>query len=203
MLLPIALVVAVFVGYLLANPLDFATFVGIPLALFVGGIASAFIIALANLRPCPSPPLHPGRPKRTKLHGYRKHRSVGREDRPIMEGCGLLQRAGFNVCAGRNPPNGSWRDGGLVSDPARFMWVRHTGSPRRRGRFGGLRNSRKKACCHHAGRNQLLLKDAAAGPSHRHGYSPAQRQVHAAAKKANYYQLVFETTAREFLSVLG
>jgi phosphotransferase system glucose/maltose/N-acetylglucosamine-specific IIC component len=45
----IALVFAVFVGYLLANPLSFSAFVGIPLALFVGGIAAAFI-ALANLK---------------------------------------------------------------------------------------------------------------------------------------------------------
>jgi hypothetical protein len=45
----IALVLAVVIGYLLANPLDFNTVILIPLALFVGGIAAA-CIALANLR---------------------------------------------------------------------------------------------------------------------------------------------------------
>ena len=44
-----ALVLAVVIGYLLANPLDYITVIIIPLALFVGGIAAA-CIALASLR---------------------------------------------------------------------------------------------------------------------------------------------------------
>jgi len=45
----IALVLAVVIGYLLANPVDVVPVIFIPLALFVGGIAAA-CIALANLR---------------------------------------------------------------------------------------------------------------------------------------------------------
>ena len=44
-----ALVLAVVIGYLLANPLHYITVIIIPLALFVGGIAAA-CIALASLR---------------------------------------------------------------------------------------------------------------------------------------------------------
>ncbi len=45
----VSLLLAAFVGYLLANPLAYNSFLLIPLLLFVGGIAAAFI-ALANLK---------------------------------------------------------------------------------------------------------------------------------------------------------
>ena len=58
----IASVVGVFVGYLLANPLDYATVIGVPIIFLLGGIASASI-ELASLSPLPESSAAPGQVK--------------------------------------------------------------------------------------------------------------------------------------------
>jgi uncharacterized protein involved in exopolysaccharide biosynthesis len=62
----IALVVGVIVGYLLANPLDSGTIIGVPLTLLLGAIGSGYI-ELANARPASESAPRPIEPKYATL----------------------------------------------------------------------------------------------------------------------------------------